>query len=159
MRGDVFRAEALGKLVRHALGEPAGVHRDERGAVLFDELHEALVDLGPHFVRHHRFERRLRHLHREIHLAPVAFVDDRAWLTRKEARHLLDRLLGRRQARAQQATAAERCQPFERQRQVGAALVRSQRMDLVEYLKIHRDEQGPPDRKPVDCFALLKGTS
>jgi hypothetical protein len=39
---------------------------------------------------------------------------------------------------------------------IGPELTPAERMDLVEYLKVHRDEQAPPDRKPVDCFALLK---
>src|SRR5207302_1177715 len=95
--------------------------RDERRAMLFDELHEALVNLGPHFMRHHRFERRLGYLHREIHLAPVAFVDDRAWLTRKEARHLFDRLLRCRKADALERPAADVVEALERERQMRAA--------------------------------------
>jgi mono/diheme cytochrome c family protein len=39
---------------------------------------------------------------------------------------------------------------------IGPELTPAERMDLVEYLKVHQDEQGPQDRKPVDCFALLK---
>jgi hypothetical protein len=31
-------------------------------------------------------------------------------------------------------------------------------MDLIEYLKIHRDDPNPqPSRVPPDCLALLKG--
>ena len=50
----------------------------------------------------------------------------------QEARDLLDRLLRRRQADAQQAAAAQRRQPLERQRQVRAALVRRDGVDLVD---------------------------
>jgi hypothetical protein len=39
---------------------------------------------------------------------------------------------------------------------IGPELTPAERMDLVEYLKVHRDEQGPQDRKPANCFALLK---
>jgi cytochrome c5 len=37
---------------------------------------------------------------------------------------------------------------------IGPGLTPAQRMDLIEYLKIHHDEQGPQDRTPADCFAL-----
>ena len=43
---------------------------------------------------------------------------------------------------------------------IGPELSPAERMDLVEYLKVHQDEpetKAPTeDRKPVDCFALLK---
>ncbi len=39
---------------------------------------------------------------------------------------------------------------------IGPYLTPAERMDLVEYLKVHRDEQGPQDRNPPDCLALLK---
>ena len=40
---------------------------------------------------------------------------------------------------------------------IGRALTPAERMDLIEYLKIHRDSPGSPeDRNPVDCFALMK---
>ena len=50
----------------------------------------------------------------------------------QEARDLLDRLLRRREADAQQPVAAERRQPLEREREVRAALVRRERVDLVD---------------------------
>ena len=54
----------------------------------------------------------------------------------QKARGLLDRLLGGREADPQQAIAAQRREALERQRQVGAALVRGERVDLV-------DDHGP----------------
>jgi hypothetical protein len=39
---------------------------------------------------------------------------------------------------------------------IGPALTPAQRMDLIEYLKIHRDTPETQDRTPIDCFALLK---
>ena len=43
---------------------------------------------------------------------------------------------------------------------IGPALTPDQRMDLIEYLKIHKDDPVPPPaRVPPDCFALLKGTT
>ncbi len=38
---------------------------------------------------------------------------------------------------------------------IGPALTPAQRMDLIEYLKIHRDDPEAQDRAPVNCFALL----
>ena len=43
---------------------------------------------------------------------------------------------------------------------IGPALTHDQRMDLIEYLKVHRDDPSPqPARVPPDCFALLKATA
>ena len=70
----------------------------------------------------------------------MAGVDDRAFPGRlglrarpdQEARDRLDRLLGRRRPTARQVAAAELRQALERQRQVGAALVRRDGVDLVD---------------------------
>jgi hypothetical protein len=98
---DVLGAEKLGQLVRHALGEPARVHHDERGPVGLDELDQAPVDLLPDFGRHHRFEGRAGDFHREIDSALVAAIDDcarrRGIGADQEARDFLDRLLCGRQ--------------------------------------------------------------
>src|SRR5207253_15829 len=107
--------ETFGELVRHAFGEPARVDRDERRAVLLDELHEAVVVLGPYLVRHHRFQRRARHLDGEVHLALVAAVDDRnGWIPafagmtpHEEARDFLDGLLRGGKPDALQLAAAD----------------------------------------------------
>jgi hypothetical protein len=77
VRRDVLRADVLGQLVRHALGQPPRVDEDQRGAVRFHQLDQARVDLLPHLERHHRLERRAGHLDREILPALVAAVDDR----------------------------------------------------------------------------------
>jgi len=121
--------------VRHALGQPPRVDEDERGAVRLDQLDQPCVDLLPHLERHHRLERRARHLDRDIDLALVAAVDDRAaGLLRadQEARHLLDRLLRRRQPDALQAPAAHVVEALERQREVRAAARLEHRVDLVD---------------------------
>ncbi|HUX44134.1 MAG TPA: di-heme-cytochrome C peroxidase [Terracidiphilus sp.] len=39
---------------------------------------------------------------------------------------------------------------------IGPALSVQQRMDIIEYLKILRNDPAPADRAPIDCFALLK---
>ena len=73
---DVFFAEALGQMARDALDHAARVREHQRGVVLFDELRELVVDRGPHFARHHRFERRRRHHQVDVAFADVAGVDD-----------------------------------------------------------------------------------
>ncbi|MGA9672087.1 MAG: di-heme-cytochrome C peroxidase [Terracidiphilus sp.] len=39
---------------------------------------------------------------------------------------------------------------------IGPALSDQDRTDIIEYLKIRQDQPDAPERKPVDCFALLK---
>ena len=105
-----------------------------------DQTGQAVVDLPPDLARHHGFQRRGGNLEGEIARPAMAGIDDRAGLARpavrasagEKARDLLDRLLGRREADAQQPVAAERGQALERERQVSAALVRRQGMDLVD---------------------------
>ena len=140
VRGDQLLAEPRRQLARHALGHAPRVDEDERGAVLLDQLGEALVDLLPHLRRHHRLERRRRHLQREVARPTMADVDDGALGRRRargtradqEARHRVDRLLRGRQADAQQPVAAQRREALQRQRQMRAALVGRQRVDLVD---------------------------
>ena len=113
-----------------------------------DQLGQSVVDLLPDVGGHHRFERRGGNLEGEVARPAVAGIDDRALVARRtiragadqETRDRLDRLLGGRQADAQQSIVAERGQALERQRQMRAALVRRQRMDLV-------DDHGPRGRE------------
>ena len=61
----------------------------------------------------------------------------------QEARHLLHRLLRGRQADTHQRAAAQRLQPLQRQRQVAAALVVGQGVDLVHDHAAHRAQHRP----------------
>ena len=126
----------LGQLVRHALRKPPRVDHDERRAMRLDQLDEAVVDLFPHLGRHHRFERRARHFDREIDLALVAAVDDRALAFRlgadEELRDLFDRLLRRRQADALELASARVLEALERQRQMRAAARFEHGVDFVD---------------------------
>ena len=125
MRGDDVRARAFRQLVRHALGEPARIHRDERGAVRLDQRDKPIVDFLPDLVGHHRFERRAWHLDGEVDVPLVALVHDGNGFTGEEARHFLDRLLRRRKADALQLAACV-VEALERQREArrGATAVR-----------------------------------
>ena len=78
MRGDGIVAEPLGQVPRRALREPARVDEHERRAMRANELGEPVVLLDPDLGGHDRLERRAWQLEREIALARVAFVDDRA---------------------------------------------------------------------------------
>jgi hypothetical protein len=137
MRRDVLVAETFRKMARDALRVPPRVDEDERGAVGLDELRQPVVKLLPHFARHHRFERRGRHLDLQIAHARVARIDDGAVFGRapradQKARDFLDRFLGRGQAHAHQRFAGERFEPFQRQREMAAALGSDDRVDLVD---------------------------
>ena len=106
------------------------------------------IDLLPHLGRHHGFERSVRNLEREIARAAVAGIDDGAVgagaavrsRSDQKTRDLLDRLLRGGEADALQPVAAQRRQALERDRQMGAALVGRQCVDLV-------DDHGPGGRQ------------
>jgi hypothetical protein len=134
VRRHLLGSEPLGELAGHPLGEPAGVHKDQGRAVGFDQLRQAVVDLLPHFARHHRLERRGGNFEGEVARPAVAGVDDLTLSGRadEETGHCLDRLLRRRKPDAQQPAAAECGQPFERNRQMRTALVRRDGMDFVD---------------------------
>ncbi len=50
MRQHGVLAQPLGQMMRDALGQPARVDEDQRGAMLADQLGDAVVDLVPHLV-------------------------------------------------------------------------------------------------------------
>ena len=148
--GDMLLAERLGQRPRHPLRHAAGVDEHERGAVRLDEGAESPVDLGPDLAGHHRLERRLRKLQREVALALMADVDDGA-LARpgtvaagEEAGDGVDRALGRGQPDAGDGPPGERIQAFEREREVGAALVAGDGVDLVDDRGADVREHGAP---------------
>ncbi len=76
MRGHRVLAEPLAQMSRHALRHTPGVHEDQRGAMLFDELGQSGEVLLPDLVRHHRVQWRPGHFHAEIHRAAMTLVDD-----------------------------------------------------------------------------------
>ncbi len=149
MRRDMRGADAVGELAGDALGHAPRVDEDQGRAVLGDEGGEAIIDLGPDLRRHHRFERRGRHLEPEIARPAMAGIDDPAGRRRalrsgtdQELRDRLDRLLRRREADAQQLVAAQRRQTLERHSEMGAALVRRHGMDLVDDHRPRRLQHG-----------------
>lgn len=143
MRGDRVLAEPVGEMARHALGGAARVDEHQRRAMRGREPGDAVVHLFPHIGRHHRFERHVRQLQREVALARVAGVDDRAVARRvgrpadQEARDRVDRLLRGGQPDARQRAPGQCVEAFERQREMAAALGRRQRMDFVDDDRAH----------------------
>ena len=79
MRQDLLFAEPLPQLMGDALGQLAGVDEDERAAVLLDELHQSLVDLGPVLVGADSLEFLPRYFDGQIHVAEVADVHYGGW--------------------------------------------------------------------------------
>ena len=129
------RAKAVAQMPRDAFGHPARVDEHERRAVRADQLGQPLVVLLPDLVRHDGFERRLRQLQAEVHFSTVAFVDDRDLAGRcadEKSCDLVDRLLCRRQADPLDRLIGGFLQPFERQREMGAAAPADHRVDLVD---------------------------
>ncbi|MBV6412664.1 MAG: hypothetical protein OMOMHJEC_00447 [Xanthomonadales bacterium] len=167
VRGDAFGAEQLGEMPRGALGHAPGVDEDQGAAVRAHQIRQARVDLGPDLVRHHRRQRRARQFQREVARTRLADVDDRAVgravggdrrVADQKTRGLGQRALGRRQADPRQAPAAQRIQPFQRQREVRAALVAGERVDLVDDHAACAGEHRPPGlRSEQDVQRLRRG--
>ncbi len=128
-------AEAFAQLMRNPLGHPPGVHENQRGAVLMNQLGQAVVILRPHLVRHHRVERRTRNLEGQVHLTAMPRVDDRAVAGRaagEKLRHVLDRLLRCGQADPLQRPSGHLLQPLQRDCEVRAAPGSDHRVDFVD---------------------------
>ena len=102
MRGDVVFANPLAQLMRDPLRQPPGVDEDQRGAMLLDQFHQAVVNLVPHLVGGDRAQLAGRDFHREIELALVSDIHDRpeqAVRCRSESERLLRSASGLRKAR------------------------------------------------------------
>ena len=72
-----------------------------------DQLGDAVVDLFPHLVRHHRFERRGRQLEGEVDAAAMAEIDDLRPLALGGEQEVGDRL--DRPLRGREPDAQRRC--------------------------------------------------
>ena len=154
-------------MAREALGLAARVDEHQRRAVLAHQLREPVVDLRPHLARHHRFERGGGDLQLQVALAHVPGVDDGAvgtpvgqQVTRadEEARHVLDRLLRRRQPHACELASGERLEPLEGQRQVHTAFAAGHGVDLIHDHRARAREHLPAGlRSHEDVERLGRG--
>ena len=134
VRGDHAVAQALAELVGETLRQPAGVHEHERGVVLADEVGDAVDHVAHLLGRRDRFELALGQLEPEVEVALVAGVDDLRGGARadEEPGHRLDRALRGGQPDALRRPLADRFEALEREREVRAALVACDGVDLVD---------------------------
>ena len=118
-----------------ALGQLARVDEDQRAAMLVDELHQPLVDLGPVLVRAHGLQLPRRHLDGQVHVAEVADVHHggrRRLGPDQEPGEFIERLLRGRQADADRPGRTQGVQAFQGEREVGAALVPGHGVNLID---------------------------
>ena len=139
---------------RESLGRPTGVAEHDRRAVLEDELQQARMHRGPDAATQRSggggaAHRLLDHLAECAHVfdgdddldverLADARVDDRdgprplCGAAAEEASDLVERSLRRGQPDALERSLGDLLEPFERQREVRAALGRRERVDLVD---------------------------
>jgi len=84
VRADTVLAETFAEVMRDALGHAAGVHEDERRRVLAYPLGKSIVDFGPLLVGRNGLQIRAGHLDRDVEVASMADVDDRAVAARAD---------------------------------------------------------------------------
>ena len=132
------RAQALGQVAGHALDQPPRVDEHQRGAVLARQRGHPIVDLLPLLVGAHRAELVAEHLDGQVHVAPLAHVDDLGQRPRPRRPAAAPRSRwaarwprGRCAAGARRRADHQLLEPLERERQVRAALVAGHRVDLV----------------------------
>ena len=137
MGRDILRADALRHVARDAFGVAPRIDEHEGGAMLADQLGQAVIDRRPRFARHHGFERRWRQFQGQIAIPHVTTVDDGAFAQSglradHEARDLFDRSLRRGQPHAHELVGTQRAQALQRQRQVRTAFVVRHRVNLIQ---------------------------
>ena len=182
---DLARLDPLGLRVfvepcRQTFGEAAGVAEDDRAAVGEDELDDLGVDRGPD-AGAGGVQRAGARTGDGLGLAEFAHVLDRdddldlqrlantciddadrpgrplGQETAEEARHFLERSLGRREPDALRRPSSDLLQPFEREREVSAAFGGREGMDLVDDHGLDADERGRRRRREHQVQALGRG--
>ena len=138
---DRLLAEAVGHLPRHALDEAACVDEDQRGLVGLHELSNIVERLTPHLVGRYGAQLVFGEPQLQVHRPPVAGVDDRALCVAggidvraadQEPRDLVDGPLGGGQPDSRDRVVRKLAQALHGKAQVGAALVSSDGVQLVE---------------------------
>src|SRR5439155_23606369 len=134
VRGHDVVAQALAELVREPLRHPPRVDKYEGGLMVRDVLGDAIDDVGHLLRRRDRFELTLGQLDGDVERALVTDVDDlrQRTLADEQPPDPLDGTLRRREADARRPPVAERLEPFQREREVRAALVAGDGVDLVD---------------------------
>ena len=127
-------------MARDALGHAPRVHKHQSCLMLANKLSNAIVNFLPDFIGHHCFQWRVGNFDREIELADVTRIDNRAMRRAvqfdirgadQESGDLFDRFLRSRQPDAHEWLFHQRLQSFHRQRQMRAALVVHHRVDFI----------------------------
>src|SRR5581483_1998820 len=145
MRSDVFFAYSICKMVRYTLDQPSSVYEDESRAVLVQKLGDAVVNLIPHLIGCDRAEKRVGNFNSQVEFAFVANVDDdriRPSISGEKLRHLLDWLLCGREPNADRRTIGQSFQTLKRKRQVRAAFVVRDSVDLVDNYCLNLAQNG-----------------
>ena len=134
MSANLIFTQPLGKMMRHPLNQPPGVDEDQCRTMLYRKLHDAGINLLPHFVGRDRTEKGRGYFDSEVKGALVTDVDDdriSTSITREKMRDIFNWFLGRRQADAKGWPIREMFEPFERKRKVRAAFVIGDGVDFV----------------------------
>ncbi len=93
-------------MMGHAFGHSARIDEDQSGAVCLNQFRQTVINFLPDFVRHHRFQWRLRNFNRQVQFAAMADVNNGAIRisslvhrasTHQKSGHFLDRFLRRGQ--------------------------------------------------------------
>ena len=143
MGGHRVLAQALRQRGGRALRQTPGVHEDQRSAMFVDQLFQAVVDLAPHLVRHHRLQRRAGHLDAQVTIAHMAGVDQGAVRVAgagQIARHGLKGFLRGGQADAHRGLRRQSREALERQGEMRPALVAGKRVDFIHDHAAHRSQ-------------------
>ena len=129
-------AQLLAELVGEPLGQPAGVDEHEGRVVLAHQVGDAVDHVAHLLGRGHGLELALGQLERQVELPLVAGVDDGARRggagAGQQVGHERDRPLRGRQAHPLGSGRTGVLDPFQRERQVRAALVAGHGVDLVD---------------------------
>jgi hypothetical protein len=144
-------AQPLGEEVSHTLGQPARVHEHQRRPVLGDKLRDPVEHLAELLGGRHRFELATRDVELEIESTLMAEIDDPAGRRHARARGSAlphqepgqgrDGLLGGGEPDALGRCVAQLGEPLERERQMRAALVAREGVDLVDDHRVDGAEQ------------------
>src|SRR5882724_5295180 len=125
---------SLGQIERNTLGQAARVYKNQGGAVLLDQLTNAVINLIPQFVAGNGPKFLTWNFDCEIHLALMADVHHyRIWVmvAGKKVGHGFDWLLRGRESDAHGTLNRQRIQALKGESQVGAAFVVGHSMDFV----------------------------
>ena len=116
VRRDQIGADALGKMMRKALGQSTRVDKNQRRSMLLNERGKAVIDLAPKLVRRDRTDLAAGNLNRQVQLTPRRHLNDdrtRPSCAGKESRDRLDRFLCRRKSDPRERSVCQRVEALE----------------------------------------------